>query len=129
MFDPSEPQEQTFTTWRNPLDRDVNLDLYVGSHIVNGKTNHSPFHRYVVPAGATKQIPREFDDAIAKLHEHGMVVSGKAPFMQRVGVETELHPALAVDAPAPAEPAEDKPDVGAKRAAIARKAETAPASK
>ena len=128
MHDPNEPQEQTFTTWKNPLDRDVNLDLYVGSHIVNGKSNHSPFHRYTVPAGATKQIPAEFDDAIAKLNEHGMVVSGKAPFMQRVGVETELHPSLAVDAP-PVEIGDDKPEPGAKRAAIARKADNAPVAK
>jgi hypothetical protein len=92
---------------------------------VNGKTNHSPFHRYTVPAGATKQIPSEFDDAIAKLDERGMVVSGKAPFMVRVGVQTEVHPALAVDAP-PVEIGDDKPDAGAKRAAIARKADTAP---
>ncbi len=127
MHDPTKPQEQTFTTWRNPLDRDVNLDLYVGSHIVNGKTNHSPFHRYTVRAGETKQIPSEFDDAIAKLNENGVVVSGKAPFMQRVGVDTEVHPSLAVELPAVSAADDDKPDAAAQRAAIARRA--APSTK
>lgn len=79
-----EPQEQRFTTWRNPTGHDMRVDIYEAQ----GRRK-----RYLVPAGKEVQIPAEYDRAIHDVRD-GVIVGGLAPLLERAVGGAVLHPAL-----------------------------------
>jgi hypothetical protein len=79
-----EPQEQRFTSWRNPTDHDMKIDIYEAQ----GRRK-----RYVVPAGKEVQIPAEYDRAIHDVRD-GVIVGGLAPLLQKAIDDAVLHPVL-----------------------------------
>lgn len=96
------------TIWRNPLDHDVVLDLHVGtkpSPVFNSEgkrirpdltwEERNGVHRYVIKAGHTRAIPKEFDKAIQDVR-NGVIVGGLGPRLERVGDQErpKLHPSL-----------------------------------
>jgi hypothetical protein len=79
-----EPQEQRFTSWRNPTQHDMKVDIYEAP----GRRK-----RYVVPAGKETQIPSEYDGAIHDVRD-GIIVGGLAPLLDKAVDSAVLHPAL-----------------------------------
>jgi hypothetical protein len=78
------PQEQRFTTWRNPTKHDMRVDI----HEAHGRKK-----RYSIPAGREASIPSEYDRAIHDVRD-GIIVGGLAPLLERVVPTGVLHPAL-----------------------------------
>ncbi len=76
--DPLAPPAQLFTTWVNPTERPVHLDLHVGSSV----TNKSGRVRYTVPTRGEATIPSEFDLGIQDVR-NGEVVGGLGPMLIR----------------------------------------------
>jgi hypothetical protein len=79
-----EPQEQRFTSWRNPTPHGMRIDIYEAQ----GRRK-----RYVVPAGKEVQIPSEYDRAIHDVRD-GVIVGGLAPLLEKAIDSAVLHPTL-----------------------------------
>jgi hypothetical protein len=103
----TEPQEQRFTTWRNPTKQEMHVDVH-----------HAPgrFKRFVFPPGKEVQVPSEYDRAIHDVRD-GVIVGGLAPLLERAGSDGVLHPALD-----PEEAARKAAQEEAERALLAKKA-------
>lgn len=89
----SEPREEAYTTWRNPLDREQYVDLHDGD-------SPTPT-RYRFAPGEEKKLPSRFDNAIHRTH-NGVIVGGLAPQLVKVGSKDRLDTALASEARKPA---------------------------
>lgn len=74
----AEPQEERYTTWRNPCDVEQYVDLHDGDSRVPTRYRFKP--------GETKKLPSRFDSAIQRTH-NGVIIGGLAP--QLVKVEPE----------------------------------------
>jgi len=71
---PHTPKQVKYTTWRNPLDHDVHLDI-------TGDGNFIGFvERYPVPAGGTCEIPSCYDWAVQNTHG-GNPAKGEPPII------------------------------------------------
>lgn len=122
-FEPTAPEEALITTWHNPTDHEMYVDVYVGSGV--HKNNERRATRYRFPKHADTQVPSQFDNAIqliqcgmdecrqhgtwcAKGHR-GTVVGGSCPQLQKKGTEGVagllpcLNPMLAQEIAAAAE--------------------------
>jgi hypothetical protein len=103
----SQPQEQRFSTWRNPTRHEMRID-------VHGSPGR--FKRYVFPPGKEVQVPSEYDRAIHDVRD-GVIVGGLAPLLERIVPDGALHPALD-----PEEAARKAATEEAERALLAKKA-------
>lgn len=115
-----EPETSPFTTWYNPTDRDVRLDLHVetpkphqgsgpptafseGRRTPTDTKREGVFNErrgtklFIVKARAEKVIPSEFDGAIQKVKD-GVVMSGLAPQLLNKGLKElpKVHASLDV---------------------------------
>jgi len=100
-FEPNAPEEASITTWHNPTDLDMHIDVYLG-----GGTHHNNERRatrYRFPKHADTFVPSQFDNAIQLIHcgldecrqdgtwctkgHHGTVVGGSCPMLQKKGTE------------------------------------------
>ncbi len=98
-----EVEEQKFTTWRNPTDKEQRVDLFAGP----GKRR-----RIVFRPGEEVKVPSEYDRGIHDVRG-GVTVGGYAVALERVSGATPLAPALEPPPPegkaqAPAPKAEKK---------------------
>jgi hypothetical protein len=109
---PMQPQLQSFTTWVNPTDRDVVLDLHTGA----SPQNLSGRVRYIVPANGEQIVPAEFDLGIHDTRD-GVIVGGLGPQLRRKDKSEILHSSLDADKAAEREAAAD-----AEKALIAKQA-------
>jgi hypothetical protein len=105
--DLDDAEEQRLTTWRNPTDREMRVDL----HDRPGRRK-----RFVFPPGQEVQVPSEFDRGIHDVRD-GVTVGGLAPLLERVSGQTPLHPSLD-----PEEAARKAAMEAAERTVIAKKA-------
>jgi hypothetical protein len=103
-----EVEEQRFTLWRNPTEKEMKIDI----HDRPGRRK-----RYVIPPGGEARIPSEFDQGIHVVR-NGIIVGGYAPLLERVAGNGTLSPVLDPEAQA-RRAAEEEADrtVIAKRAA------------
>lgn len=77
-------EEQRFTTWRNPTEREMRIDI----HDRPGKRR-----RYTILPGQEIRIPGEYDRAIHDVR-NGVIMGGLAPRLERVAGNLPLHPCL-----------------------------------
>ncbi len=89
MFDPMQPQVRTNTTWVNPTDTLLKINVHVGST----PGNPSGRAQYIFPPRGETIVPSEFDAAFHDVRD-GLVVGGLAPQLRKKGSPDELHPAL-----------------------------------
>lgn len=122
-YEPNAPEEATVTTWHNPTDHEMFVDVYNGTGI--HKNNERRATRYRFPKRADTQVPSRFDNAIQLIQcgldecrqdgtwcnkgHRGTVVGGLAPQLQKKGTEAVanmlpcLNPDLAQETAAAAE--------------------------
>jgi hypothetical protein len=79
-----QPEEQRFTTWRNPTDHEMRVDVY---------ESHGRRKRFVFPPKREVNVPSEYDHAIHDERD-GIIVGGLAPLLQRAVGQGVLHSAL-----------------------------------
>ena len=79
-----EVEEQKYTLWRNPTDKEQRVDLFAGP----GKRR-----RIIIKPGEEVKIPGEYDRGIHDVRG-GVTVGGYAPALERVSGATPLAPAL-----------------------------------
>jgi hypothetical protein len=103
----SHPQEQRFTTWRNPTAHEMRVDL----HETPGRSK-----RLMFPPGKEVQVPSEYDRAIHDVRD-GVIVGGLAPLLERAVPDGVLQPWLD-----PEEAARKAAAQEAERAVVAKKA-------
>ncbi len=109
---PNQPVVQTFTTWTNPTDAAVYLDIHVGATF----SNPSGRFRYVVPAHGEVQIPGEYDLAVHDTRD-GVIVGGLGPQLRRKDRVEQLHQSLDAN-----KSAEKEAQAEAEQALIAKQA-------
>lgn len=99
---PLEPPVQSFTTWINPTNKVVKIDIYVGPSAymmcINDAGKRVPRNpsgrvRYVIPAGGQLDIPSEHDGAIHDVRD-GQIVGGLGTVLVRKGSSDQLSEAL-----------------------------------
>lgn len=78
-------ETQTFTTWRNPTQHAMHVDIF--------ESPGRPKKRYVFPPGKEVQVPSEHHRAIHDVRD-GVIVGGLAPLLERATPDGVLHPAL-----------------------------------
>ena len=100
-YEPTAPEEATVTTWHNPTDYEMFVDVYNGTGV--HKNNERRATRYRFPKRSDTQVPSRFDNAIQLIQcgldecrqdgtwcnkgHHGTVVGGLAPLLQKKGTE------------------------------------------
>jgi hypothetical protein len=84
MMHDERPEEQRFTTWRNPTRHDMHVDIH---------ESHGRKKRYSIAADKEARIPSEYDRAIHDVRD-GIIVGGLAPLLERMVPDGALHPSL-----------------------------------
>ena len=84
-------QEEQYTTWHNPLDREVRIPVFVNNGGEHGR-GITKWHR--VSPGGSIRLPKELDTAI-RVERDGLVQGGLAPMLQKLdGENPPVHKAL-----------------------------------
>ena len=84
MVHDERPEEQRFTTWKNPTRHDMHVDIH---------ESHGRKKRYSIGVDKEVRIPSEYDRAIHDIRD-GIIVGGLAPLLQKVVPDAILHPSL-----------------------------------
>lgn len=101
-FDARAPQEQTYTTWFNPTDTDMHVDVYDGTG--RHQNNEPNATRYIFRSKSETVVPSKFDNAIQRVRcdkeecqrdgrtngfcmkgHRGQIIDGKAVLLQHKG--------------------------------------------